>query len=60
MKDMGEVNYVLEVKILRDHSNRLLGLSQETYIKKTLEWFCMHYSSLVDTLIENNNILSED
>jgi hypothetical protein len=28
--DIGEVNYVLEVKILRDQSRKLLGLSQET------------------------------
>ena len=28
MKDMGEASYVLGVKILRDHSKRLLGLSQ--------------------------------
>ena len=27
MKDMGEANYVLRVKILRDRSKRLLGLS---------------------------------
>ena len=33
MKDMGEVNYVIKVKILRDRSGRLLGLSQKTYIK---------------------------
>ena len=25
MKDMGEANYVLGVKILRDHSKRFLG-----------------------------------
>ncbi|KAK2989434.1 hypothetical protein RJ640_018752 [Escallonia rubra] len=34
MKDMGEANYVLGVKILRDRSNKILGLSQETYIRK--------------------------
>ena len=32
MKYMGAVGYVLGVKIFRDHSKRLLGLSQETYI----------------------------
>ena len=36
MKDMGEASYVLGVKILRDRSKRLLGLSQEMYIKKML------------------------
>ena len=28
MKDMGEVDYILGVKILKDHSKKLLGLSQ--------------------------------
>ena len=36
MKHMGEASYVLGVKILRDHSKRLLGLSQYMYIKKML------------------------
>ena len=31
IKDMGEANYVLGVKIVRDRTKRLLGLSQETY-----------------------------
>lgn len=34
MKDMGEASYVLGVKILRDCSKKLLGLSQKTYIKR--------------------------
>jgi hypothetical protein len=37
MKDMGEANYVLSVKIIRDRTKRLLGLIQKTYIKKRLE-----------------------
>ena len=28
MKDMGEVDYILGVKIFRDHSKKILGLSQ--------------------------------
>ena len=44
MKDMGEADYILGVKILRDHSKKLLGLSQQTYIKKVLEHFQMHNS----------------
>ena len=39
--DMIKANYVLKVKILRDCSKRLLGLSQETYLKKILERFQM-------------------
>jgi len=32
MKDMGEVYYVIRIKILCDRSQGLLGLSQKTYI----------------------------
>ena len=44
MKDMGEANYVLGVKIFKDRSKKLLGLSQETYIKMILERFRMNNS----------------
>jgi hypothetical protein len=37
MKDIGEASYVLGVKIIRDRAKRLLGLTQETYIKKMIE-----------------------
>ena len=39
MKDMGNAVYILGVKISRDHSRRLLSLSQEKYINKVLERF---------------------
>ena len=41
MKDLGEVTYILGIKISRDRSNRLLGLSQSTYIDKMLKRFSM-------------------
>jgi hypothetical protein len=37
MKDMGEASYVLGVKIIRDRVKRLLGLTQENYIKKMIK-----------------------
>ena len=49
MKDMGEVDYILGVKILKDRSKKLLGLSQQTYIKKVLECFQMHNCKPIDT-----------
>ena len=39
MKDMGEASYVIDIKIHRDRSHSILGLSQETYINKVLEGF---------------------
>ena len=52
MKDMSDVNFVLVVKITKDHSKKFLGLSQGTYIKKILERFHMHNSKPIDTLME--------
>ena len=60
MKDMGEASYVLGVKIIRDHAKRLLGLSQETYIKKMLERYHMQDSKPMDTPVEKSLSLSLD
>ena len=60
MKDMGEANFVLGVKIFRDRSRKLLGLSKETYIKRILEPFHMHNSKPVDTPIKKGYTLSLD
>ena len=55
---MGEESYMPRVKILRDHSSKLLGLSQKTYIKKILERFQMLACKPVDALIEKGSTLS--
>jgi hypothetical protein len=60
MKDMGETNFVLGVKITRDRSKKLLRLSQGTYIKKIHERFHMHYSKPIDTPMEKECTLSLD
>ena len=44
MKDLGEASYILGIRIYRDRSQRLLGLSQGTYIDKFLRRFNMHDS----------------
>ena len=41
MKDLGEAAYILGIKIYRDRSRRLIGLSQDTYIDKVLKRFNM-------------------
>ena len=41
MKDMSEASYVIGIKIERDISQQILGLSQETYINKVLGRFHM-------------------
>src|SRR3954463_13039228 len=44
MKDLGEAAYILGIKIYRDRSNRLLALSQRTYLEKFLKKFKMDNS----------------
>ena len=44
MKDLGEANFILEIKLWRDRKNRMLGLSQAGYIDKILEQFSMQNS----------------
>ncbi|KAG8501098.1 hypothetical protein CXB51_003177 [Gossypium anomalum] len=44
MKDLGEATYILGVRIYRDRSRQLLGLSQSTYIDKVLKRFNMEES----------------
>ena len=39
MKDLGEASYILGMRIYRDRSKRLLGLSQSTYIDTMLKRF---------------------
>ncbi|KAL0443939.1 UNVERIFIED_CONTAM: Retrovirus-related Pol polyprotein from transposon TNT 1-94 [Sesamum latifolium] len=41
MKDMGEASYVIGIKIHRDRSRCILGLSQKIYVNKVLERFWM-------------------
>ena len=41
MKDLGEASYILGIKIYRDRSKRMLGLSQFRYIDLVLKRFSM-------------------
>ena len=51
MKDLREASFVLGIKILRDHSQGILRLSQESSINKVLNRFNMKDSKLGDTAI---------
>ena len=44
MKDLGEASYILGIKIYRDRSRRMLGLSQSRYIDQVLKRFSMEGS----------------
>ena len=44
MKDLGETQYIIGIKVLRDRKNRKLKLLQTTYIDKVLVKYVMHDS----------------
>ncbi|GJZ76730.1 retrotransposon protein, putative, ty1-copia subclass, partial [Tanacetum coccineum] len=44
MKDLGEATFILRIKIFRDRSKRLIGLSQSAYIDKILKRYRMDNS----------------
>ena len=44
MKDLGEASHILGIKLLRDRKQRMICLSQATYIDKILTRFSMHNS----------------
>ena len=57
--DMGEAEYILGVKIIRDRPKRLLGLSQESYINKMLHHFSMSNCNIEHTPIVKGTVLSK-
>ncbi|KAL0411795.1 UNVERIFIED_CONTAM: hypothetical protein Slati_3769200 [Sesamum latifolium] len=44
MKDLGDASYILSIKIYRDRSRRILGMTQASYIKKVLKRLKMENS----------------
>ena len=60
MKDIKEGTYKLGVKIHRNHSNRIVDLSQEHYIKNILERFNMQDCNPIDTLFSRGEYLSKE
>jgi hypothetical protein len=58
MKDLGEVSFVLWIKIQRDRSRDILSLSQEIYIDKVLTRFGMEGCKPGDTPISEGEKFS--
>ena len=44
MKDLGEAQYVLGIKIIQDRKNKIISLSQENYIDSILSKYNMQDS----------------
>ncbi|KAJ9543891.1 LOW QUALITY PROTEIN: hypothetical protein OSB04_023598 [Centaurea solstitialis] len=59
MKDLGEAAYILGIKIYRNRSKRLIGLSQCTYIDKILKKFRMDESKKGFIPMQHGIVLSK-
>ncbi|KAJ9566124.1 hypothetical protein OSB04_002090 [Centaurea solstitialis] len=59
MKDLGEAAYILGIKIYRNRSKRLIGLSQSTYIDKILKKFRMDESKRGFIPMQHGIVLSK-
>ena len=59
MKDLGEAAYILGIRIYRDRSKRLLGLSQHLYIDTVLKRFSMENSKRGNVPTQSGIVLSK-
>ena len=59
MKDLGEADTILGIRIYRDRSRQLLGLSQEKYINKVLKLFSMENSKKENIPLQHGVVLSK-
>ncbi|KAJ9557369.1 hypothetical protein OSB04_011983 [Centaurea solstitialis] len=59
MKDLGEAAYIHGIKIYRNRSKRLIGLSQSTYIDKILKKFRMDESKKGFIPMQHGIVLSK-
>ncbi len=60
MKDLGNAAYILGIRIYRDRTKRLIGLSQSTYLDKILKRFNMDNSSKWFMPMANGTRLSKN
>ena len=60
MKDLGEASHILGIKLLRDRKQRMLGLSQATYIDKILAHVSMQDSKKGFLPFKHGITLSKD
>ena len=58
MKDLKEASYILRIKLIRDCKNRMLGLSQATYIDTVLAHFSMQEFKKVTYLSDIESLYS--
>ncbi|GKE03802.1 retrotransposon protein, putative, ty1-copia subclass [Tanacetum coccineum] len=60
MKDLGDATYILGIKIYRDRTKHLIGLSQDTYLDKILKRFRMKNSKKGNLPLHHGIKISKD
>ncbi|GJV20555.1 putative RNA-directed DNA polymerase [Tanacetum coccineum] len=60
MKDLGDATYILGIKIYKDRSKHLIGLSQDTYLDKILKRFKMENSKKGNLPLHHGIKISKD
>jgi Reverse transcriptase (RNA-dependent DNA polymerase) len=60
IRDLGEVEWILQMKVTRDRTSRTLILDQERYIEKILDQFKMTQCKQVDTPASAEKLSSQD
>nr|GEW27347.1 retrotransposon protein, putative, Ty1-copia subclass [Tanacetum cinerariifolium] len=60
MKDLGDASYILGIKIYKDRSKRLIGLSQDTYLDKILKRFRKENSKNRNLPLHHGIMISKD
>ncbi|MCO5608026.1 hypothetical protein L7F22_062229 [Adiantum nelumboides] len=60
MKDLGDANHILGMRITRDHKRRLLYLSQKEYVHKVLDHFHMQKGKALSTPLPAHSKLSKN
>ena len=60
MKDLGELHWLLKLKIELDRTSKSISFSQEAYIDKILTWFNLQDLKTHITPIDPNICLSKD
>ena len=59
IKDMGELSYILGVRVDRDPSTGNISLSQRAYLQRMLERFGFDYSNPRSTPLPTGLVLTE-
>ena len=54
MKDLGELHWLLNLKIEQNRTSKLISFLQEAYIDKILSWFNLEDSKMHTTPIDPN------